>query len=242
MTMTLLETLQEFTDRNGLDRPSIVMSSTDDTIRQLRALANEVITDITGRGNSWARLQKQATFQSVAAELQGTLATIAPYGFKYLMLDTIYDRTERRVVFGPKNAPAWQEAEALPTTGPLYAYRIWQGNFYMQPAPPADHEMAFEYASDFAILKADGTTWLKRFADDTDSFALNEDLMLYGLQWKWRRRQGLSYAQEKQDYEALLAQEIGTEPTKGEINMAGGSGQGVRPGIWVPSGNWPVSN
>jgi hypothetical protein len=241
MTMTLLQTIQEFCDRRSLSRPSIVMASTDDTIRQLRSLANEVITDITNRGESWARLQKQATFTSVAAELQGQIATIAPYGFKYLILESIYDRTERRPLFGPRQAPRWQESEALPVTGPLYTYRIWQGGLYVQPALPAGHEIAFEYASDMAILAVDGVTWKKRFSADTDSFMLDEDLLLLGLNWKWRREQGLSYSQEKLDYEVLLAQAIGNEPTKGPINLAGGTAD-VKPGIFVPSGNWPVSN
>lgn len=240
--MTLLETLQEFTDRVGnVERPTSVISSTDDTVRQIKALANEVISDITNRGASWAVLQKQATFTSVAAELQGPLSTIAPYGFKYVILNSLYDRTERRPLFGPRNAPRWQEAEALPQTGPFYSFRLWQGNFYLQPAPPASHEIAFEYASDMAILgPASATDWKKRFSDDGDIFQLDDDLLLMGLRWKWRREQGLSYSQEKDDFEAQLTQAIGTEPTKGEVNLEGGNNGDIRPGIFVPLGNWNV--
>jgi hypothetical protein len=242
MTLALLETLQEFCDRNGLDRPSVVMASQDDTIRQLRALANEVITDITNRGHSWAKFQKQGTFNTAAAELQTTIALAAPYGFKYVIPDSIWDRTERRPLFGPRNAPQWQQSEAINITGPLYSFRFWQGNVYMQPAPPAAHEIYFEYASDYSIQNGNGSAWKKRFTEDTDVFSLDEDLLLYGLQWKWRRRQGLSYAQEKQDYESLLAQAIGTSEQKGEVNMAGTDTNTIRPGIWVSSGSWPVSN
>lgn len=240
MGMTLLETIQEFTDRAGLDRPGSVIGSTDDTTRQLRALANEVISDITTRGQSWAILQKQALFTSVAAELQGTIATIAPYGFKYVIEGSMYDRTERRPIWGPRNAPKWQESEALPVTGPLYTYRIWQNNFYIQPAMPAGHEIAFEYASDMAILDTDGTTWKKRYDADTDTFALDDDLLLSGLRWKFRRAIGQTFSQEKLDFESMLANYTGSDPSKGKINLEGGSGD-VRPGIWVPAGNWPVA-
>lgn len=240
MTMTLLQAVQEFTDRVGLDRPSTVMSSTDDTVRQIRALANEVINDITSRGQSWAMLQKEATFTSAASEDQGLLTTLAPYGFKYLILESLYDRTERRPLFGPRNAPRWQESAALPVTGPLYTYRIWQGHFYVQPALPADHTIAFEYASDMAILQTDGTTWVRRFVADTDVFQLDEELLLSGLKWKWRRAQGLSYSEEQRTYEILITQAIGTGPEKGPLNMSGASGD-IQPGIWVPSGNWPLS-
>lgn len=241
MGMTLLETLQEFSDRRGLDRPGSVMSSQDDTIRQLRGLANEVISDITSRQTSWAKLQKEATFTSVEAESQGLISAIAPYGFKYLILGSLYDRTDRRPLYGPRNAQNWQESTALPVTGPLYTYRIWQGQFMVQPTLPADHTIAFEYASDMAILDPDGVTWKKRFSQDGDTFQLDDDLLLMGLQWKWRRANGLSYNQEKIDFEAQLAQAMGNEPTKGALSLEGGSGD-IRPGIFVPSGNWPLSN
>lgn len=240
MPMTILGLLQEFCDRRGLDSPSIVMSSGDPTIRQLKGLANECLADLTGRGHSWSELQKQTTFNSVAAELQGAIATLAPFGFKYIIPDSLFDRTERRPLYGPRNAPAWQESTALPTTGPFYSFRVWQGNFYLQPAPPAAHTIAFEYASDMAILAANGVDWKKRFTADDDVFKLDEDLMLAGLNWRWRREQGLSYSEEQRTYEALVAQAIGAASEKGELSLTGGS-RDLKPGIFVPSCNWPVS-
>lgn len=242
--MTLLELLQEFSDRQGLERPSTVMSTTDATVRQIRALANEVIGDITSRQGTWAKLQKEATFVSVAAESQGAIDTIAPYGFKFIIIDTLFDRTDRRPLFGPRNGPEWQENKALVFTGPYYTYRVWQGNFYMQPTPPAGHTIAFEYGSDMAIRGVTSSTdstqiWKKRFSSDTDSFQLDDDLLLMGLRWKWRRAQGLSYKQEFDDFDYALTNYAGREPTAGPINLANMEPL-VRPAIMVPSGNWNV--
>lgn len=239
-TMTLLATVQEFCDRRGLSSPSTVIGNGDDSIRQLRGLANEVVQDITSRGKSWAVLQKQTTFVSVASELQGQMDTLFPFGFKYLIEDSLYDRTQRRPLYGPRNAPKWQEAEALPTTGPFYSYRIWAGYFYLQPAPPAGHTIAAEYASDTAIFNNDaGPVYRKYFAADTDVFQLDAELLILGLQWKWRRAKGLSFSQEKLDFESALAQAIGTDADKGEVNLTGGT-RDIRPGIFVPAGNWPL--
>lgn len=240
MAITLLDLLQEFSDRRGLDKPQIVMGSTDDGVQQLRALANEVVSDITNRGTSWALLQKEAVFTSVAGDDQGAITTIAPYGFKRLILETAYDRTTRRQLFGPRNAQRWQESKALPTTGPFYSYRIWNGHLFFQPDLPADHTIAFEYASDMAILALDGLTWKRRFSDDADSFQLDEEVLLAGLNAKWRREKGLSYIEEKAKFEQMLNQLSTNEPTKGVINMANSHDHDLRPGIFVPSGNWNV--
>lgn len=237
MTIKLLDLVAEFCRRRNLGNPGSVVASGDDGLTQLWGLCNECLTDITSRGTAWPRLRKEATFTSLAQEDQGLIATIAPYGFKYLMPDTFFDRTQRVPIYGPRNGPTWQANEALPSAGPYSNFRIWQGHLYLQPAPAAGHDMHFEYASDMAVLANDGVTWRKRFAADDDVFQLDEDLLFLGLHWRWRREQGLSYNQEKLDYEALMAQSMGNTSDKGDINMGDGDRR-VGPTIMVPAGNW----
>lgn len=241
MSATLKQIVQEFCRRTGLDVPNVVVASQENYVQQLIGLANEVIEDITDRGESWPRLQKQALFTSVATESQGLLSAIAPYGFKYLILDTIYDRDERRPIFGPRGAEMWQQAKALPYTGPMYSYRFWQGELYIQPTMPAGHTCAFEYASDMAILgTASATDFKKWFTADTDTFLLDESLLVTGLRWKWKSEKGMAFATDQLAYESRLAQAIGNDSAKGTLDMGNGAKEGVRPGIWVPAGNWNV--
>jgi hypothetical protein len=239
MPMTLLEVVQEFTDRQGLTSPGSVMSSSDDTIRQIRALLNEVISHIIAKGNAWDKLKKEATFATTAVELQGAMTTIAPFGFKRLILGSAFNRTERVQLYGPRGSRDWQANEALPNPGPYNTYRIWQGNFYLQPAPTAGQTIAFEYASDYAILDVDGVTWKRRFDADTDVFALDEDMLFFGLNWVWNRRKGLSYSQEFDDFENLVASKLSDEPSKAAIDMSD-SCPHTGPGVIVPAGSWPL--
>lgn len=247
MSMTLLQLVTEFCERRGLDLPTnTVQSSTDDGIKQLRGLLNEGITDLTQDGESWPELQREATFVSVAAESQGQLSTIAPYGFLYIVQDTMYDRTQRIPIFGPRGAQLWQQAKALPYTGPWYSYRIWQGQINCQPNPPAGHTIAFEYASNYAVRSvvssSDSTvTYRSRFTFDADVFLLDEDLLLLWLDYKWRAEKGLPCLVQKQAYEKLKAQRKGNDNAKPEINLSGGTAA-ISPGIFVAAGSWPVSN
>jgi hypothetical protein len=239
VSLSLLEIVQQVCGRMGLPRPATVASSQDDSTIQMMALLNEVVMDLVTRGKSWKELQRLATFTSVAAEQQGLMTTIAPYGFQYIIEDTIFDRTQRRPLFGPRGAPAWQQSEALPYTGPEYTYRIWQGYFMMQPAPPAGREIAFEYASNWPVQAANGE-WKKFFDADDDTCPLDDTLLLLGLRWKWKSEKGLPYAQEKTDFESAMAQFSGQDSTHGEISMSDQARNSLRPGIWVPAGNWNV--
>ena len=242
MSMTLLEVITEFCQRTGLEAPLVICASTDLSALQFKGLANEVITDITGRGNSWPLLQKQATWTSpgTAGGSQGTLATLFPYGFKYIIPATAYDRTDRRILFGPKSPQLWQESLALPFTGPFYAYRIWQGSFYIQPDLEIGHTIALEYASDWAIQATAAGAYKRRFTADTDVFVLDEEMLLMGLRWKWKKEKGLTFVTEKLEYESYLAQCMGNDGTKGELNMNGPVQPEIKPGIWVSAGNWPL--
>lgn len=235
---TLLDIIQEFCDRRGLDRPQVVMSTIEGTVRQLRGLANEVVSEIVERPQSWTRLQKEATFVTLAAELQGAITTLAPNGFKAIQPGTMFDRTSQLPVCGPQSAASWQIEKTYATNSTPYHYRLWQGNLFLQPAAAAGLTIAFEYSSDYAI-KQNAGTFSRWFVDDEDTFLLGDELLLAGLKWKWLRAQGLSYKQEFDDYEYKLTNALGRENSAPTVNLADGP-QSARPGVVVPFGNWPL--
>jgi hypothetical protein len=231
--MTLLELLKEFCTRRMLPIPQIVMSSQDDTYLQLVGLANEVLDDLMTRG-TWTQLQKEASWTSTGTESQGALTTLAPAGFKHVIKDTFYDRTQRLPVFGPKSPQEWQLLKAVPMTGPFLQYRIQGGNLLLNPVPPAGHSLYFEYASNYSIQSGNDTTIFKRyFSADNDIFLLDQSLLLSGLSWRWKKEKGFAYAEDFRTYETLVVDLLGVDGTKKTLSMDGGS-QGFAPGIFVP--------
>lgn len=238
--MTLLQIVQEFCQRNGLTVPLIVMASQDDQLTQLVGLANEVCEDIVRR-RSWTTLQYEAVFTSVAGEDQGEVAALAPNAFLKILNDTIFDRTRRLPVFGPRSPQQWQAIKALPMSGPYYQYRIQQGRLKVTPAMPAGHTMAFEYASEGAVQdNSTATPTVKAFfTRDDDTFLLDKSLLLLGLRWRWKEEKGLPYMESFRLYEAALAEAMGADGTKASLTMSESAGM-IQPGIFIPAGNWSV--
>lgn len=239
--MNLLTFVQTFCGRTGLVQPSYAVSSPDTQVAQIVSLLNEVCEDITMRWD-WQALVKEVLFTTSAGEDQGNFYTVMGLekaDFKKVMQQTIFNRTLRLPIFGPMTASKWQAIKALPTTGPFYKYRIRADRLLFNPPAPSGHQCAFEAATNLCVLAASGDPQ-PYFTADTDTFRLDDKLLMAGLRWKWKAEKGLDYAEEFNRYEALGADLAATDATKPTLMMDGGA-QNFQPGIFVPSGNWNVS-
>lgn len=241
--MNLLEVIQEFCIRTAIPKPTIVAASNDDQLLQLMGLCNEVIEDLVMRP-TWKGLTIEATFTSVATESQGLMTTLAPYGFNYVLDDTMWNRNTKRPIYGPRSPQQEQYMKAMPFAGPLTTYRIQQGALMFYPLAVAGQTIAFEYASNYAIQDGVTTTAYKKFFEaDTDIWILDESLLLKGLRWAWKKEKGLAYAEDFRAYENYVNQSIAHDGTKPNLNFNGRSANStvpVRPGVYVPAGSWSL--
>lgn len=241
--MTLLELVQRFCQRQGLPSPSVVMSSQDDQILQIKALLEELLDDLVVRHN-WQNVTYESTFTSVAAESQGDLSTLAPIAYYKVLNETIYDRTRKLPIFGPRSARDWAAMQAIPLTGPYYQYRVLGNQLKVFPTMPAGHTLSFEYVSRALILDSTNSDPVAKYRQtfnlDSNTFLVPDSLVLIGLRYKWKQEKGFAYSQEFEDFEARLAQEINGDGTKPRLMMDCGQ-PAPAPGIFVPSGNWNLS-
>ena len=235
---TLLSIVQNFCRRRGLPVPGSVMSSQDDMYLQIAGLMDEGIESML-TGFSWQQLQYITTFTSVAAESQGTLTTLCPEGFLSIINETIYDRTRRLPIYGPKTPQEWEMLQALTPTGPLYQFRILQDSLRIFPTMPAGHTLAFEYNSEYAIYNPVDLVYKKFFTKDTDEFLLNDTLKLKWLTWRWLSVKGFPYAEEQRLYEEYLGDLRSKNKAKATLSLAGDV-KTIRPGILVPAGSWSI--
>lgn len=232
---TLLELLKEFCPRRGLPVPLIAASSQDDSLLQLIGLLNEVVEDLSTR-RVWEKLYKEASFVAVAGDDQGEVSTLAPFGCKWIVNKTFWDRTDGVPVAGPLTSEEWQVLKSSPTTGPSRIYRIRAGHLLVSGAI-AGHTMTFEYASEFAIQAADAS-YKARYSADTDRSLFPDSIMMAGLAYKWRQEKGFDFAEAFARFERLVADFAGHDGTKGNLSMDGEVS--AKPGIFVPQGNWVI--
>lgn len=237
--MSLLTIVQYVCGRTGVPVPSTIIGTTDQQVLQMLRLLEEEGNDLSQRG-PWEGLINEASLTTAATVSQGAMTTIASNGFRYILNDTIWDRTNRLPIAGPLDAPSWQGEKALGITGPRYRYRIRGGLLIVSPTPTAGYSWYFEYVTKNWISNAAGNAYKQYFTVDSDLILIPEELVLMGLRWRWKKEKGLDYADDFNTYEMQVKNALGRDGGKAVLCMDSVGSREVRPGIFVPAGSWSL--
>lgn len=239
--MTALATIQRHCQMHSLAVPSTLVGATDTQTIQLIAILNEVLEDIVVESKYQVQTL-ECVFQLTAGENQGPLSSIGTQGYYQANFETFYDRTLMRPLFGPLSDTEWQQIKALPNPGPFYKFRIRNDCLLINPAPSEPFSIiAFEYMSTFIVVANDGTLKANVTADD-DIFALPEHIIRKWLIYRWKLIKGLPYQEDQQRAFDLLNNYIARDGVKSRIDVSHPHPADIQPGVFVPSGSWPVSN
>lgn len=222
--MNVLEIVRAVCGTIGLVRPNSVVGSSDIQVIQLGELLNEEGSELAARSASgWQALVREATFVTLAQEDQGAIATIigATNAFRHIVSETIWNRTTREPVYGPRPPRIWQGLKALTVAGPYPEYRIRTGRLLFLPTPSAGDTCAFEYVTKNWLQSSDGMSQRSRFTNDEDVSLLDDELIRQGLIWRWKASKGLDYSADFQKYESRVVDAIARDGTKPRVSLAG---------------------
>lgn len=234
MALSCLQIIQTACRRIGITPPAAAVGSVDPQVMQLLAMSEEEGQELSDR-YAWEVLQAEATFNTVAAQLQTTLAAVTS-GFNYIVNDTIWNRSLRRPVYGPKSQQDWQQNKAMQLNGPFNSFRVINDAINFYPNPTAGQACYFEYISkNWINTSAAGVSQV--WTNDADTPKLNDQLILLGTIWRWREAKGLDYAEDFAKYERRVLDGMGRDASKPTLNM-GGASYDIQPAILVPRGSW----
>ena len=174
MTQSILEICEEALNGVGVDPPSSL--TTGDLGRRLLGIANAVGQSVATRYD-WQELKTEGTFTTTASqELQMT-----------------WNRTTQRRLFRMTDQ-AWQRIKAY---GPSPATEVyyWQGRKLLMDSDTVvgSQTIAFEYIDKRWAVEADGTTYARRFVNNTDMPRLDDHIFVLGVRWRYLQSLGLEY-------------------------------------------------
>lgn len=90
-----------------------------------------------------------ATVGIVGLQAQGDIRTITGPDFAFIVNETMWNRTQRRPVFGPKSPAEWQQLQAQFLQGPWIQYILRGYQLLFLPAPSPGFAVYFEWCSKF---------------------------------------------------------------------------------------------
>jgi hypothetical protein len=236
--MSLLSIVQTVAQRVGITVPTVAIASTDSNIQQVISFVNEDGSELAAR-YGWQEITNEANFATVASgNSQGSIQALAGPDFNYVLNETMWDRTTRRPVFGPKTAAEWQQLQAQFVNGPWWQYRIRGNQVLFIPTPPAGDQIYFEWVSKWWCTSTGGTVQTaSAMVADTDIGILDERLITLGAIWRYKAGKKLDYAEDFDKAEAAIMDAMSRNASKPKLNLAGPQGN-IQPGVFVPAGNW----
>lgn len=200
--MTILSTVQGAALRCNLKVPAQAVSSTDENILQLVAFAEDSGREMVERGD-WNELKTKAT---VTGDGVSTLFTLPADWMRLCPSDkspvgALVSLSRPTIPLrGPVNDEALNQIKAL-TAFPAYpVWRIINRNLEIWPALASGEIVSFWYFTKAWIISPAGVQSTKFTSDDQVSL-IDEDLIMKGAIWKWKRAKGLDYQEEFMAYE-----------------------------------------
>lgn len=240
MTVSVLSLVQRYCREYALPVPTSLQGSADAGSQQYRSLLNTVGEYIHDKC-FWENTKRTAAWTSTAGADQGKFSTRCP-DMDYAEQATFWDFTLRKPVFGPLTDADWQAYQAFLPGGPLYQYRIAADRIEVNPAMPVGHSLSIMFKSlNWVCLNGSPLSATKQtFTLDDDTCIFADKLMLQGLRAYWLRIKQMPYRLEDDKFEDMLERAASRDSVKPTVFMDQPR-QSLRPGIWVPAGNWPVS-
>lgn len=198
--MSLLSICWDVCDENGFPRPTAIASSTDAASRQLFALANKALEELS-KYKEWPHLDTEHSFSTVADTERYTL----PDDFRTLISPSMYSKSEYYSVRASVPPIEWQERKfGLLGNLDRYSMRLFYSDnqFGIAPAPAGVEDMVFEYVSKNFAKSQDGASTFPKYMQDDNVSVLPEDLVRMSLNWRFRRAKGLEHSSEMAEYNA----------------------------------------
>jgi hypothetical protein len=195
--MSLLTIIERAMVLCGQSAPTTVINNPSPTVTQFRVLSEEE-GDELARYHDWRALKVSASLTgdgtSTEFDLPIDFHRFMP-GDKFWMDDT----PTRPLLKVSDDEMARAKAN---DTDPIYPYwRLFGDQIEFFPAPETGQVIRTEYRTNYWILSSDESERRLTWAADTDFTPLPERVIVLGVRWRWRKMQGLDYAEDQRTWQ-----------------------------------------
>lgn len=211
--MTVLSALQDAAIELVGRRPAAVFGATDTFELELQAHANKSARAIT-EAYAWRALTTLCTINGNGADTAHALPTDYDRMGKNAQ---VFSSRSRMPLTPARDLNQWLDFEVSGVFGAPGFWILLGGQIQIKPALALTETARFYYQSKNRVMSADPATAKDAFDADTDVFRLPEHLVSKDVIWRWRQQKRLEYAEDMQNFQIALNEEIGKDRGPGII-------------------------
>lgn len=202
MSRTALQLAQDAAVKLGLDQPTLLFSSSDRTVIELRRALIEASDKIV-HAHDWQALLRLETHNG-----DGTTTDFAkPADYLRMPKDAQIWSTKWESPLEHISPEDWLNVDIRDYEIVYGMWTIYGDNFVHKPALDSDEDAKFWYVSNAVVAPATGDNKAE-FTLDDDTFRLDDRVLELMLVAQWRKQKSLDYAEEMMDAEIALARAI----------------------------------
>lgn len=157
----------------------------------------------------------------------GQIKYALPSDIRSFVNATQWDRNFRWPMLGPLSPVEWQViVSGISPVGPRIRFRVQDNEMTVQPLPGTSQtdQIAYEYVSNAWCTSSAGVANVAsggvcRWNADTDLYLWPEDVLRYGLKWRFLRAKGLDYSQELQTWQMARDFQLSTSGASRSLRM-----------------------
>ncbi len=214
--MTLLNICQSVADEVGILRPVTVISNPDPDAQKLLRYANKIGNRLM-KVYDWQSLRKEQTFTAISGATQTGLL---PIDFDRMVPETFWNRSGSELITGPVTPVEWQSFKTFGFNYPERRFIYRSGGVEVMPVMAGGETLAFEYISNEWCLSP-GSVGQSSFANDADTFALDENLLIAGIIFAYLDGEDLPSGSARADFEQYFDKLIENDQPASKTMLAG---------------------
>lgn len=220
--MSLLSLVQGAALRCNLAVPNSAYSNTDSNIQQFVAFAQDTGRECVER-YGWNNLKVQVT-----ATGDGTTTTFAlPSDWMRLCpsdkspMGALISLSRPTIpLIGPVNDEWLNQMKALPAYPAYPVWRLVDNQLEIWPALASGEIVQFWYFTKAFIVSGSTGYQVMTFGNDNDTSLIDEDILMKGAIWRWKRAKGLDYAEEFREYQYSLERNSGQQDNERVVSTS----------------------
>ena len=193
--------------------PNSAYSSTDTSVLQLVAFSQDTGRELLERYD-WNNLKNQALITGDGAttlfNLPSDWMRLCPSD-KSPMGALISLARPTIPLIGPVNDEWLNQMKALPAYPAYPVWRIVNNEMEIWPALASGEVVQFWYFTKNWIQSGSTSAYIQSWSGDSDTSLIDEDIIMKGTIWRWKRAKGLDYAEEFRAYELSVDRNAGQQ-------------------------------